>query len=179
MSIQEIVFYGFAAVTVLSALFILFTSNIIHAAFALMLTLLGVATFFIYAKAEILGVTQIMVYVGGVLVLIVFGVMLTNKLSGKALTTKARSWWWPSIAGSALFALIYKMVLTIEFIDLPWILRSFVFFEYSETKPVTNVQNIGTGLMNEYVLIFEIAAILLLAALIGAVVIAGNKTIKK
>ena len=87
MDLSTAIFYSFAGLTLLSALFILFTRNILYAAFALMLTFLGVAGIFIFLGAEFVAITQVLVYVGGIVILIVFGVMLTNRLKGEKVTT--------------------------------------------------------------------------------------------
>ncbi|NJM93638.1 MAG: hypothetical protein HC842_02315 [Cytophagales bacterium] len=78
-----LVFYLFYGLSIVSAIFVAFTRHVLHAAFALMACFLGLAALFVFAGAEFLAVVQIMVYVGGVLVLLVFGVMLTTRLEGK------------------------------------------------------------------------------------------------
>ena len=76
--IKQIIFFVFAVITVGGALFLLFTKNVFYAAFSLLLTLLGVSGLYVFAGADFLAVSQIMIYVGGILVLMIFGIMLTN-----------------------------------------------------------------------------------------------------
>jgi len=78
----DLVFYGFALLTVLAGFFVVFSRNIVHAGFSLMFTLLGVAGLFAQLGADFLAVTQIIVYIGGVLILILFVVMMTRMPRG-------------------------------------------------------------------------------------------------
>jgi NADH-quinone oxidoreductase subunit J len=80
MDTFDIVFYAFAAITVLSAFVVVFSRNIMYAAFSLLFTFFGVAGLYVLLQADFLAVTQILIYVGGILVLLLFGVMLTNKV---------------------------------------------------------------------------------------------------
>src|SRR6478735_8615817 len=79
MTLYHIAFALFALTAVLSAGFILFTKNILYAAFGLLATLLSVAGLYVFAAAEFLAVTQVVIYVGGILVLILFGVFMTTR----------------------------------------------------------------------------------------------------
>jgi NADH-quinone oxidoreductase subunit J len=75
---KEIIFYLFAIITVVPAVIVVTTKNIIYAAFALMFTLFGVAGLYVFLSADFLAAVQVLIYVGGILVLILFGVMLTR-----------------------------------------------------------------------------------------------------
>jgi len=72
------VFYGFVVLALTSAVIVVTTRNVVHAAFALMLTLFSVAAFYVFLDADFLAVIQVLVYVGGILVLVLFGVMMTS-----------------------------------------------------------------------------------------------------
>ncbi|MCK5032155.1 MAG: NADH-quinone oxidoreductase subunit J, partial [Calditrichia bacterium] len=80
MDAYTIVFYVLAAMTIISAAIVAFTNKIIYAAFALLFTLFGFATLYIYLSADFIAVSQVLIYVGGILILILFGVMLTTKI---------------------------------------------------------------------------------------------------
>ena len=80
----QLAFYAFAVLSIFGAFAVLFTKSVLHAAFFLLLTLLGVAGLFVLASADFLAIAQIMIYVGGVLVLVIFGVMLTHKAESPA-----------------------------------------------------------------------------------------------
>ncbi len=80
MQLFDLVFYVFAFITIVSAFIVVFSKNIIYSAFALLFTFFGVAGLYVLLQADFLAVTQILIYVGGILVLLLFGVMLTNKV---------------------------------------------------------------------------------------------------
>jgi NADH:ubiquinone oxidoreductase subunit 6 (subunit J) len=163
-----IIFYAFGAIALLSALFILFTRNILYAAFALMLTFLGVAGIFIFSGAEFVAITQILVYVGGILILIVFGVMLTNKVNGKNIVTPVYRQLTALIIGGGFFVLFIKAIMQANFGAISWIANG------TEKEP-SSLKHLGLVLMTDYMLAFEVIGILLLIALIGAVYMAGAK----
>ena len=77
-TLKTFIFYGFALLTVASAFVVVTVRNIVHAAFSLMVTLFGVAGLYVFLQADFLAATQVIVYVGGILVLILFGVMMTS-----------------------------------------------------------------------------------------------------
>jgi NADH-quinone oxidoreductase subunit J len=168
------VFWAFAALALGGALAVLLTRNVLYAAFFLLLTLLGVAGLFVLAGADFLAVAQIMIYVGGVLVLIIFGVMLiTRPVPGvmsvqatpnRLLTGHRNPWLAAGVAG-ALFIAFVGVIIRANFALL--------------NRPVkpwpTTIDTIGKQLMTEYVVPFEVISILLLAALVGAAYLAMPK----
>jgi len=81
------IFYLFAAITVFSAAFVVFSRNVIYSAFALLFTFFGVAALYVFLSADFIAVTQVVVYVGGILVLLLFGVMFTNNIMDTDLKT--------------------------------------------------------------------------------------------
>ena len=165
MSLAAIVFYIFAGLIVISALVIFFTKNIFHAAFSLLGTFLGVAAVYVFAGADFVAVTQIVVYVGGILILLVFGIMLTNRISSESIQTPTHNRFWGVLLGGSTFVLFVYMIFKANFIALA-----------RTPEPISQtVKTIGIGLMSDYLLPFEIAALLLLVALIGASFIARNK----
>jgi NADH:ubiquinone oxidoreductase subunit 6 (subunit J) len=162
MMISEILLYFFLALACISAGYILFTNNVLYAAFSLALTFLSIAALYVLASAEFLAVTQIMIYVGGIVVLIIFGVMLTNKLSDRKVGSGSHNKFIAFLVASGLFTM---MVYTIRQINFPLL----------STTSLPNIKILGVGLMSDYLLPFELAAVLLLIALVGATVIAGKK----
>lgn len=166
MGLNDIIFYVFGGITALSALYIMFTKNILYAAFALILTFIGVAGIYVFLGAEFIAVTQILVYVGGILILLVFGIMLTNRLSGKKVISPAYHKVMGFIVAGGLFAILFKGILEVNFSSLSWIDQGNV----SESS----IPEFGLTLMTDYVLVFEIIGVLLLLALIGAIRMAGN-----
>lgn len=167
MQISIILFYAFGILAALSGLVVALTKNVIYAAFALILCFIALAGVYVFLGAEFIGVTQILVYVGGILVLLVFGVMLTNRLKGGPLKSNVQSRWIGTLLSVGVFILFLKGILAANFAGLEWINHD------KSTK--VGLKGFGLNLMTEYVLAFEMVGILLLVALIGAVYIAGKK----
>ncbi|MHB8906819.1 MAG: NADH-quinone oxidoreductase subunit J family protein [Melioribacteraceae bacterium] len=163
MNIYDIIFYIFAAITILSALFVVTTRNIVHSAFYLLFTFFGVAGIYVLLGADFIAIAQIMVYVGGILILILFGVMLTNKITSVEIRTGTVQML-PAAIGVAIFmgAVISVMMMT-NWKSEPGMI------------PLTTTKDLGHLLINSYVLIFELLGILLLIALIGAASIARRE----
>lgn len=160
MELTTLFFYLFATVTVAAAAVMVFSKNIVHSAFALMFTLIGVAALFVLLYADFLAATQLLVYVGGILILILFGVMLTTQghtFSFKTITTNLA----PAsvLSGAAAGLLIYV------FVQTDWKIAE------SSGRDET-VYEIGMMLMGEYVLPFIVVGVLLLIAIIGAILMA-------
>jgi NADH-quinone oxidoreductase subunit J len=172
MNLTEIIFYAFAALTIAGALGIVFTKNILYAAFSLLLTLLGVAALYVLAGADLLAVVQIMIYVGGVLVLMIFGIMLTGKTTDKFLPSPSNNRVAGTLAGLGLFGLFITAILKAKFSALTWINQT---QQSGEKMQESTVAGIGINLMTDFVLPFEVAGILLMVALLGAAYIAGKK----
>jgi len=162
MDIQEILFYVIAAMTVFSAAIVAFSNKIIYSAFALLLTLVGFAGLYVFLSADFLAVVQIMIYVGGILILILFGVLMTQRIYDPTALT-AHNTIWASLAGGAAVAVILALIIFkgswASFVDKPF-------------QVTTDL--IGNAILTEYLLPFEIASLLLLGALIGAVYIARS-----
>jgi NADH:ubiquinone oxidoreductase subunit 6 (subunit J) len=164
-------FYVFSGIAIISALFILFSRNLIYAAFALFLTFLGVAALYVLAGADFLAVTQIMVYVGGILVLLIFGIMLTQKTDREAISSTPNR-----VIVSATRQFSGFLVGTGLFAFLSYIITTSNFKMTGETNiSRSTLRTIGVELMTSHLLPFEIAAILLLVALIGAAYLALNR----
>ena len=166
MDLATILFYLFALVTIGSAAVVVFSRNIVHAAFSLMFTLMGVAALYVLLYADFLAATQLLVYVGGILILILFGVMLTSQgytLKFRMATTNLIPASLLSIAAAAL--LIYA------FASTGWIIN-----EVEERTDT--VYNLGTMLMSDYILTFIMAGVLLLVAIIGAILMSTRLSAK-
>src|SRR3990167_7471745 len=87
MTLYDIVFYLFALVTILSAYLVVTVRNIVYSAFSLLFTLFGIAGLYALLGADFLAIVQLIVYVGGILILMIFGVMLTNKITNVQIKT--------------------------------------------------------------------------------------------
>lgn len=165
MNSVALLFYGLAIVAALSAIAILFTRNVFYAALFLIMCLLAVAGIYIIANAEFLAVTQILIYAGGVLVLVIFGVMLTSKISGKPLVVENKNW----IAGSFI-GLFFLITLSKLFSETAFYTNDTV----TKQSGYTSINQIGILFSTDYVLPFELTGILLLVVLIAAAVVASS-----
>jgi NADH:ubiquinone oxidoreductase subunit 6 (subunit J) len=169
MTLITFLFYFFIGTTALSAFALLFLKNIFHAALALLTCLLSIAALFILLQAEFLAVSQILLYAGGVVILIIFGIMLTNKAGGQAVPI-TNTGLLPGIAvGAGVFFLLLFFVRTSLFSVRP---------SSQQTIATTPIEGIGIEILTDYVLPFELAGVLLLAVLIGAATLAGFKQVK-
>jgi NAD(P)H-quinone oxidoreductase subunit 6 len=163
VSIVVVVFYLLAAVTVISALGVALSNNVVYSAFSLMGTLLGVAGLFVLLGADFLGVVQLLVYVGGILVLTLFAVMLTHRIADVHVSNRAVG----RLPAVVIVAAVFLWMVYVAG-QATW-----------ATKPVAAVEpttyGIGNAFLTTYILPFEIASVVLLAALIGAVVVSRKE----
>ena len=158
---EGLIHYIFGALTVLSVLGIVLTRNLLYAAFLLVLTFLGVAGLFVLAQADFVAVTQLMIYIGGVLILLVFGIMLTNRIAGQAIITQTSR----RLIGTVLSLALFGMLVTIfQDFSLP-----------SPSNAGQSVQKLGVAMVTDYLIVFEVVGIVLLVALVGAATIARFK----
>jgi NADH:ubiquinone oxidoreductase subunit 6 (subunit J) len=171
MSIHSFIFYSLEFLAAVSAICILFTKNVFYGALLLIVCLLSVAGIYILTNAEFIAVTQILIYAGGVLVLIIFGVMLTSKISGKPLIVNNQNWFAGSLVGLSFLILLFKLFYETNF---------YTSHQVAKESNYHAINQIGILTMTDYVLPFEVAGILLLVALIGAAVVASSfHSIKK
>jgi NADH-quinone oxidoreductase subunit J len=163
VSITVAVFYLLAALTVGSALGVALSDNVVYSAFALMGALLGVAAMFVLLGADFLGAVQLLVYVGGILVLTLFAVMLTHRIADVHVSNRAVG------RGPAL---------VLVGVVLGWMVhvaRQATWVEGQPGAPAPTTYGIGDALLRDYALPFEVASVVLLAALIGAIVVSRKE----
>ncbi|MCU0444098.1 MAG: NADH-quinone oxidoreductase subunit J [Microscillaceae bacterium] len=172
-----LLFYFFCFLIVVSAFLMLLTRHILYAAFLLLLTFLGIAALYALVGADFLAVSQVVIYVGGVLVLLLFGIMLTHQPVGgqpsAAPQTESRNLWWGALTGIGFFALLAQVIYKADFTSKAWIVSA-----ESQKRLLNNssIPHLGANLMTHYLLPFEIIAILLLVALVGATLLASRKS---
>ena len=159
---QQVVFGIVAALIVFAAVRLVTTRNLVHGALYLLAVLAGAAILFLLFLAEFVAWVQVLVYIGAVVVLLLFGLMLTRAPIGKmALDSQTRPL--AAVVSLAIFAITSTIV---------W--RTFKGQRVHFSKPVT-VSTLGQAIFSRYVLPFEIVSVVLLAALVGAVVLARKE----
>ena len=164
MSMQEVLFYTFALLASVAAFAILFIRNVFYAAMLLLVCLLALAGIYILATAEFVAVTQILIYAGGILVVIIFGIMLTGKTAGRALVVSNSKWFGGLLAGVFFLSLLLYL----------YSKENFAHPGEATLQPEAAIHTIGIEIMTDYVVPFELAGVVLLIALIGAAVMAAN-----
>lgn len=152
---------GFSLVATASALYILFARNVLYCALALVCCLMSLAGVYVIYHAEFVAVTQLMVYAGGVIVLMLFGILLTHRSKGVGLQTGRTN----TIAGLFLMTAIFSG-LTYCFVHTPAGLQI--------RRETEEVRDLGIALMTDYLLPMEMVAVLLLLVLIGASTVAAD-----
>jgi NADH-quinone oxidoreductase subunit J len=188
MSLPVLLFAVVAAATCASALGVVLSRNIVRAAVWLLFTLIGVSLTYFLLGAEFVGAAQLIVYVGGTLVLVVFGVMLTAQGPLRELKTRPAEWAVGGVLGAALFGLLIAVVTghgkptgTDDGQPLPGTGQlGLAFLGVSETSPKGNVSGVPEGAAVPrqpvaYLLPFEIVSVHLLVVLIGAAYLARAK----
>lgn len=155
----QIIFYLLAAITLGFAALVAFSRNIVYSAFALVGALMGVAGIYVLLAADFVAMVQVLLYVGGVVVLTIFAVMLTQGIGDVAVSNRAAG----PVAGLIVTGLAGAVMLYAT-LRTPWHLAPKI--DVSATT-----YGVGNAFLGAYVLPFEIASLVLLAALIGAVVI--------
>jgi NAD(P)H-quinone oxidoreductase subunit 6 len=163
---QTITFFALAAAVTVAALGVVLLNNVVYSAFLLGGVFLSISGLYILMNADFVSAAQILIYVGAVNVLILFAIMLVNKR--EAYTPVPGRWLrqgGAAVVSLGVFALLTKMIL-----QTPW--------QLSSVPPTTDsITTIGQHFFSDFLLPFELASILLLMALIGAVVLARRELV--
>lgn len=162
MELTAILFYLFSILTVGSAAVMVFSKNIVHSAFALMFSLIGIAVLYVLLYAGFVAATQLLVYVGGILILILFGIMLTTQKFTEGLKTLTVN----ILPATVLSGLVAVMLLYV-FSGTEWPIEV--------TTREETVTALGSMLLNEFILPFQAAGVLLLVAIIGALLMSTRR----
>ena len=161
--ILTLLFSILALVILGAALMVIVTKHPVHSIIYLLLALAGVAIVFLSLEAEFLAAVQILVYAGGIVVLFLFVIMFAE-VDEQIGEIRYRSYW----ILSGLCALL--LILSIGYVFMGWTPPALPAAE--EARELTNTQQIGVALYNDYLIPFEIVSVLLLAAMIGAITLA-------
>ena len=164
MELGTIIFYVIAAVVIGSAAMVAFSRNIIYSAFSLLGTFAGVAGLYVFLGADFVAGVQLLIYVGGILIIILFAVMLTHRITDVEITNRAVGRF-PALLVVAL--LIFLLVQAVR--ETSWL-------KAKETSYAPTTATIGDSFLENYLLPFELASVVLLVALIGAATISRKET---
>jgi NADH-quinone oxidoreductase subunit J len=160
VSVSQGLFILLAVLAVGGAGGVAVTRNLFHAALFLVLSLAGVAGLYVLLDAGFLAAVQVLVYVGAIAILIIFAVMLSHDLMARGEPRGSRRWWPAASLGTALAAVLGVMLVRLG--DRA---------DQANGSPAS-LEQLGAALVGPYALPFELASVLLLAALIGAVLLA-------
>lgn len=159
-----LVFYVLATVTVLAGAVTAFSRNLVTAAFALFIALMGLSGLFVMLGSDFLAVVQVVVYVGGILTLLLFGILLTNRNIGQVSGIEESSDRTPSL----ILGLMLLGGLLIGILSTDWMFVTAPPEAVAATAWSPKISDIGALLLSRHLLAFELAGMLLLAALLGA-----------
>jgi len=163
MDTPSLIFYLLATLLVVSALLVVFLRNVVHCAMALVTALLLIAILFVTLHAPMVGILQVMVYAGAIMVLFLFVIMFLNPVEPE----RQRGLWWG-------FGTILSLMLAGVLIPL-FVNDESVADPVAATEIFGSPETLAKSLFNDFVLPFEIASVLLLVAIIGAVVLAKRE----
>ncbi|HLZ68470.1 MAG TPA: NADH-quinone oxidoreductase subunit J [Dehalococcoidia bacterium] len=156
----QVVFYMVGGLALAGGMGVVFANDLVHAALFLIMTLLMTAGVFVLVSAEFLGLVQILLYGGAVSILIIFALMLTRARETQALRLNGPQWPFALVTGGGLGAVLILMVARVD-----------TWKGLTDTTYKT-INDIGNALFDTYALPFEIASLVLIVALVGAIVIA-------
>jgi NAD(P)H-quinone oxidoreductase subunit 6 len=163
ISLSIALFYAFAAFTLVCAMGVAFSTSIVYSAFALLGTLFGVAALYVFLAADFVAGAQFLIYIGGVLVLILFAVMLTHRIGDVQVSNR-------SVGRGPAFVLTAAIAVVM--------VRAIRRTAWRTTEALPDAPTtyaIGHGFLGPYVLPFELASFVLLAVLVGAIVVSRKE----
>jgi NADH-quinone oxidoreductase subunit J len=168
----QALFYAMAFIALASAVFVAATKNLVRSIFMFFITLFALAGLYVLALADFVAITQIVIYVGGILVLILFAFMLSGKETLNIIMRQGKTFISlknvPALLLAALFLIVLvNMILKVDANNLVWVKKSIEL--KNEIRPdAAMTENIGVNLMTSYLLPFEAISVLLMIALVGA-----------
>ncbi len=168
MTLLQFIVIVLAALTLGAAIMVVTTRNLVHSALWLIVALFGVACFYVVLNASFLAVAQVVIYIGAISILLIFAIMLTRRVAQDTSPPLTGTWFWALMIAVVLFG------------GIVWI--SSLWPDYRSIAPelsknVDPLRQLGQALVspNAYAIPFEVASVLLLAALIGSIIVAWEK----
>lgn len=155
---------GLVLLIVLGTGVILLSRSVVHAAYALALALIGVAGVYVLMNAELLAVVQILLYAGGVVILLAFGIMMSNRLKDGQVLSGEKNQVLAAVISLGLLALLSFLISTTT-----WSLEK-------GAQPENQIEHIGVAFLTDHIVAFELIAFVLLVALVGAAYLAKKST---
>ena len=152
----EITFWFIAGLTIISAVMVVYSKKLLNSAIALLFTLFGVAGLYVFLWADFLAAVQVVVYIGGILILIIFGIMLTNRITTVHISHSSIQRGYGGMVVVGLMGFLGWMI-----VRTPWL-------QGQSVEPEQTVAIIGRLLLTDYLMPFEVTSVLLLGALICA-----------
>jgi NADH-quinone oxidoreductase subunit J len=171
----QIIFFVVAGLIIGSAMMVVTVRNIIHAALWLITSFMGVAILYLMMEAEFLAIVQVLLYVGAVSVLVLFAIMVTRQVTNPQGQQLYQRWWIGALVAGLLFAVILVPTLANE----QWNTAPAPAAGATVAPDISGVEQIGAAFMQEYLLPFELAAMLLFVALVGAIVVAYEERARR
>jgi NADH:ubiquinone oxidoreductase subunit 6 (subunit J) len=172
MSLVQFLFYLMSFMVLASAILVASSKNLVRSIFMFFITLFSLAGLYVLALADFVAITQVVIYVGGILVLILFAFMLSGRETLDALQQHKKQFISANKIAALLLAIVFFAVLAdmlfkVDADNLAWIKKAISL--NNDVKPTSDMTtNIGINLMTQYLLPFEAISILLMMALIGA-----------
>ena len=163
VALKDIVFICIALLTTVPCLVVVFSRNVLYSAFALFFTFLGTSGLYFFLDAEFLAITQVVVYIGGVSVILLFSILLTKNID-EIRKTNTMSGRRMLLGGTGTFLLFVALAFSVMHTAWP--------VHHLHAYPATTIDPLGDLLLTKYLLPFEVVSLLLLAVLMGSLVIA-------
>lgn len=165
--IQVAVFIVLSTITLGGGLGVVLSRNLFHSALLLVASLAGVVGYYVLLDAGFLAVVQLMIYIGAIAILILFAIMLSPGLMSRRQSQRNEQWWLAGLVAALLF-----VVLLVVLAQVQWPVAD----AQALGAPNVHLSQLGETLLGPYVIPFEVISVLLLAALVGAIVLARGRT---
>ncbi len=170
MPVMQIIFIIVSAVTLVSAIMVVTDRNLFHAALWMMLSFLGVAGLYILLENGFMAATQLLVYIGAISILVIFAIMMTRRLMSTTESPYNSQWPWGGLAALLLLGLLASVITQFDSL-VPGVGRTAPETESAIQSMVTDL-GVAFTASDQYVLVFELASVLLLVALVGSIIVA-------
>jgi NADH:ubiquinone oxidoreductase subunit 6 (subunit J) len=163
MTVLQVVFAILSLMTLGGAVGVVTCRNIFHGALFLILSFVGVAGFYVILEAGFLAGIQVLIYVGAIGILILFAIMVSQRIMATEQVQHNEQWWMAAVVAAAIF-----LVLGFTLWQVSWPV-------VSETPPPAAIARLGQELLGPYAVPFELASVLLVVAMVGAIILAREQ----